>query len=334
MGRLHGRRRRKRRKHNKYNLDYRKIAVFVIAVALVIFLLVCLISAIISHKSEFFKDGRKAYDAGNYSEALTDFQAALDEKQLFSSKKDMNIRLYMADVYMKTGEYSLAVSEYDKILEYKACDTDEVKSLQKLASSMYDFSIGNYAGSMETLEKYADDGNTELYLYVGTCYGQIRDYENMFAAYEKYISEYGFNSYIYAQYAAYYMSIGDYDQALSYVYNGYESDNSYLPELKLIEVAYYEKQTDYNTAFALVKELLSDYPDNIQAKKEYIFLCTRADDATEDELAKSDDYAADIGGYENDANAAGGNITGEDETSSEEEYQPDQIDTSHFIHEE
>lgn len=346
-----GRTRRRKRKR-KYNLDFRKIAVFAILAALVIFLLVCMISAIVSHKSEYYKDGRKAFDKGNYSEALKDFQAALDEKQLFSSKKDMNIRLYMADVYMKTGEYQLAVSEYDKILEYKAADTGEVKDLQKLASAMYDFSIGNYAGSLEILEKYAETGNTELYMYVGTCYGQIKDYNNMFSAYEKYISEYGFNSYIYAQYAAYYMSIDDYEQALSYVRNGYDSDSTYRPDLMLIEVVYYEKQTDYNTAFNLVKELLADYPDNVSAKREYIFLCTRADEATADELAKSDEYADEIADTVEDAGSVAdiantnlSDIPEDDEVSDNLENttdndpatdggQADQIDTSNIIHEE
>ena len=326
-------RKRRRKRRNKRRLDYRKIALFVILAGLIIFMLVCMISALMSHKSEYYKDGRKSYDAGDYDEAITSFQAALEEKQVFSSKTDMNIRLYIADCYMKQGEYQQAVSEYDTVLSYKSADTEEVKELQELALAMYDFSIGNYAGSLETLEQYAKDGYTELYMYVGTCYSQINDYDSMFEAYEKYITEYGFNSYIYANYAAYYMSIGDYEQALSYVQNGYASDSKYQAELKLIEVTYYEKQTDYNTAFTLVKELLNEYPDNISAKKEYIFLCTRADDATEEELAMSDEYASEIDGME-DTSTAEATVDTTDDDSATDGGQTDQIDTSHIIHEE
>ncbi len=269
-----GRRRRRRRK-NRVRLDYRKIAVFILFCLLCIFGLVMLISSTISHKTEYFDRGLKFYSEEEYDEALDFFDQALAEKQLFSKKRDMNIHLYIADIYMKTEEYQKAADEYDKVLDYSSADRKNVEKLQKLAQALYDFNQGNYVGALPALEEAAKGDYPEMYMFVGTCYGQTGDIDNMFANYEIYTDKFGYNSYIYAQYASYYLSVDDLEQAYGYIYNGLESDMEYNAQLRLLEIAYYEKLKDFDQAYLLAEELASLYPDFEEGQREYTFLYTR-----------------------------------------------------------
>lgn len=267
--------RRRRRRKKRLRINFTKLAFIALFSLLCIFGLVMLISTTISHKKEYFNMGLKQYEKEEYDGALEYFDQALLEKELFSQKQDMNLHLYIADIYMKTGEYLKAVGEYDKVLEYSAAKKDDVGKMQSLAQALYDFHQGNYAGAIPALEEAAKGDYPEMYMFLGSCYGQIGDVDNMFTNYEIYVEKYGYNSYIYAQYASYYLSIDDLDQAYGFIYNGLNSDDEYNAELRLLEIAYYEKQKDFDQAFLLAEELVSYYPDNEEGQKEYAFLYTR-----------------------------------------------------------
>lgn len=267
--------RRRRRRRKKLRLNFGKVAAFLLFCLLCIFGLVMLISTTISHKKEYFNMGLKSYEDEKYDEALAYFDQALLEKELLSKKQDMNLHLYIADIYMKTGEYLKAVGEYDKVLEYSAAKKDDVGKMQSLAQALYDFHQGNYAGAIPALEEAAKGDYPEMYMFLGACYGQIGDVDNMFANYEIYVKKFDYNSYIYAQYASYYLSVDELDQAYGYIYNGLKSDEEYNAELRLLEIAYYEKLKDFDQAFLLAEELVSYYPDFEEGQKEYAFLYTR-----------------------------------------------------------
>jgi tetratricopeptide (TPR) repeat protein len=266
---------KKRRKHRRrrVRLDIRKILFFLLSCCVIVFAIALLLSKVISHKNEYYDDGLDLYNQGNYEAALDKFGAALEEKQLFSQNKDKNTILYIADIYMKTGRYDMALEEYKKLEDYSV-NQKNIKEMQDMAQGLYDFSQGNYAGSLPVLEQYTDD-YPELYMYIGTCYSEMDDVDNMFASYEKYIDKFGYNSYIYAQYAAYYISIGELDNAYGYINNGLASDDTFNPELRLQEITYYEKIYDYQKAYDLACELVEIYPDFQKGVDEYTFLYTR-----------------------------------------------------------
>ena len=233
-----------------------------------------ILSKLISHKDRYFDEGLTYYQNSEYDKALDKFTEALSEKQIFSQNKDKNTRLYIADIYMKTADYKKAVDEYDTILQKTSADKKDVKKMQEIAQALSDFSDSNYAGALPVLEQYVKD-YPELYLYIGTCYASMDDSEHMFENYEKYIKKYGYNSYLYAQYAAYYISIGELDNAYGYINNGLASDNTFQKELRLQEITYYEKIQDYDKAYELAKELYNLYPDYQAGADEYNFLYTR-----------------------------------------------------------
>ena len=268
-----GRNRRRRRKR-KSNIDYVKVFFFLVTCLVIVFAAVVILSKIISHKDRYFDEGLAFYQNAEYDKALDRFADALSEKQIFSRNKDKNTRLYMADIYMKTADYDKAVEEYDTILQQTSSDKKNVGKMKEIAQALADFSDSNYAGALPVLEQYVKD-YPELYLYIGTCYASMNDAEHMFENYEKYIDKYGYNSYLYAQYAAYYISIGEMDNAYGYINNGLASDNTFQKELRLQEISYYEKIQNYDKAYELAKELYELYPEYQDGVDEYNFLYTR-----------------------------------------------------------
>ncbi len=268
-----GRNRRRRRKR-KSNIDLGKVFFFLVTCLVIVFAAVVILSKIISHKDRYFDEGLAFYQNAEYDKALDRFADALSEKQIFSQNKDKNTRLYMADIYMKTADYDKAVEEYDTILQQTSADKKNVGKMKEIAQALADFSDSNYAGALPVLEQYVKD-YPELYLYIGTCYASMNDAEHMFENYEKYIDKYGYNSYLYAQYAAYYISIGEMDNAYGYINNGLASDNTFQKELRLQEISYYEKIQNYDKAYELAKELYELYPEYQDGVDEYNFLYTR-----------------------------------------------------------
>lgn len=268
-----GRNRRRRRKR-KSNIDFVKVFFFLVTCLVIVFAAVVILSKIISHKDRYFDEGLAFYQNAEYDKALDRFADALSEKQIFSRNKDKNTRLYMEDIYMKTADYDKAVEEYDTILQQTSADKKNVGKMKEIAQALADFSDSNYAGALPVLEQYVKD-YPELYLYIGTCYASMNDAEHMFENYEKYIDKYGYNSYLYAQYAAYYISIGEMDNAYGYINNGLASDNTFQKELRLQEISYYEKIQNYDKAYELAKELYELYPEYQDGVDEYNFLYTR-----------------------------------------------------------
>ena len=268
-----GRNRRRRRKR-KSNIDFVKVFFFLVTCLVIVFAAVVILSKIISHKDRYFDEGLAFYQNAEYDKALDRFADALSEKQIFSRNKDKNTRLYIADIYMKTADYDKAVEEYDTILQQTSSDKKNVGKMKEIAQALADFSDSNYAGALPVLEQYVKD-YPELYLYIGTCYASMNDAEHMFENYEKYIDKYGYNSYLYAQYAAYYISIGEMDNAYGYINNGLASDNTFQKELRLQEISYYEKIQNYDKAYELAKELYELYPEYQDGVDEYNFLYTR-----------------------------------------------------------
>ena len=43
----------------------------------------------------------------------------------------------------------------------------------------------------------------------------------------------------------------------------------------MLEITYYEKNEDYNKAYEIAGQLVSEYPDYEKGQKEYTFLSTR-----------------------------------------------------------
>lgn len=255
-------------------INYKLIFALVILACVAVLLISYAISAIVSQKDELYDQGVKYYKSGSYQEAIDSFDNALAENQLFSKKKDQNIKLYLADAYLKSAQYTEAANTYNELIQDSFTGSN-VKDLKELATALSDFSQGNYGGALDVLLKQAET-YPELYMYIGTCYAVTDESDKMFESYEKYVQTFGFNSYVYAMYGSYYLNNGDMESAIAYITNGLDSgDKIYRKELLMLEITYYEKNEDYDKAYEIAGQLVSEYPDYEKGQKEYTFLSTR-----------------------------------------------------------
>lgn len=129
----------------------------------------------------------------------------------------------------------------------------------------------------ELLLTSAEEGSTLAYFYLGEIAREEENYEEALGYYEAYLDHNNFvNSALYNQMAVCSMEIGEYDSALEYVEQGLKvSTAEQAKALRHNEVAIYERQGEYETAYERAAAYLQDYPEDERMQREYEFLQSR-----------------------------------------------------------
>lgn len=217
------------------------------------------------------------YENEDYKGAIDLFEEALKPNLPLLERFDNDVRFYLADCYVHEGQYGYACIEYNKILvwnDYK--EIDGLKDLQKLAYGLQLYDRKEYREALPILLEAYESGYSELVLYVGSCYGQIGDAENMQLYYNVFLRNNEMNSFMYAQYAAIALDQNKLDKAYDYIQKGMQlEEQSSIKELKFDEIVYYEKLNDFNTAFEKASAFVEEYPGDKDGKNEYDLLYTR-----------------------------------------------------------
>lgn len=217
------------------------------------------------------------YTQQDFSGAIDLFGEALKPRLPFLESFDNDVRFHLADCYINVGEYGYACQQYDMIRLW--ADEEEVEGLdylQNVAHGLQLYSWEEYRSALPILLEAYEDGYRDLVLYVGSCYGQTGDTENMQIYYNVFLQNNPMNSFMYAQYAAIALDEGRYEEALSYIETGKKlKDQSNIKEILFDEIVYYEKLKDYNTAYQKASEFVELYPNDISGKNEYDVLYTR-----------------------------------------------------------
>lgn len=227
-------------------------------------------------KYSMFHKGLALYENKDYEGAIDLFEEALKPRLPFLETFDNDVRLHLADCYVNTGEYGDACCEYSKI---KLWAKEKIKGLDYLQNVAYGLQLydwQDYRAALPILLKAYEDGYSDLILYVGSCYGQTGDLNNMQLYYDVFLKTNDMNSFMYAQYAAISLDEGKMEEALEYIEKGKQlKDQSNIKELLFDEIVYYEKLKDYNTAYVKAKAFVEAYPQDAEGKKEYDLLYTR-----------------------------------------------------------
>lgn len=269
--------RKKKTKKKKATLSgVLRLLFIVISLVLIIYLV------LFGVKYSMKKKAVSLYNEGDYQGALDLFNEAISPSLPLLTGFDNDIRLYIADCYINSGEYGLACKEYGKIKLWAGDNGDnrayleKVNDLENIAYGLYLYDEGEYEQALEKLSKAYNDGNTDLVLYVGSCYGQLGDASKMQEYYDIFMSMHEMNSFMYAQYAAIALDEEELDKALDYIEKGKQSDDK-MGERELLydEIIYYEKIKDYNTAFVKSKAFVEAYPNDVDGQNEYNLLYTR-----------------------------------------------------------
>ncbi len=248
----------------------------------------------ISDKEKLREAGIAAFKAGSYNEAITDFNESLSRKEWFTEKMDIDTKLYLAASYMRCGEYLSAYNIYNEFIISKNPTSLSKESLQKmsdLAFALDSIKSGDISEvSVEKLKSELERGNTSVYLFLGLCYQQMEQYDEMLSSFNSYIDTYGINTYIAYQMSSYYLGKGDLDNAVTYINKGLScGDDLYKDKVLFNDIVVSETKLDYANALTKATTLINEYPENETYQKEYDFLYSRINMNDEPVHTKSED---------------------------------------------
>ncbi|MCI8508770.1 MAG: hypothetical protein HFJ06_09445 [Lachnospiraceae bacterium] len=220
--------------------------------------------------------GLSLYKQEDYEGAVDLFVEALKPRLPLLEKFDNDVRFYIADCYVNTGNYGFACCEYSQIKLWTQKEIEGLSYLQNVAYGLQLYDWQDYREALPILLKAYEDGYSDLVLYVGSCYGQTGDLENMQIYYDVFLQSHEMNSFMYAQYAAIALDENKMEEALGYIEAGKQlEDQSNIKELLFDEIVYYEKLKDYNTAYEKAKAFIETYPNDAAGRNEYDLLYTR-----------------------------------------------------------
>ena len=261
----------KKKKKEKFTIKS-----FIKFIVIGIFIIGIVYGAAFAIKNSMLQKGMTLYSDEDYEGASELFEEALKPRLPFLEQFDNNVRLYLAECYVNTGAYSEACYTYNMVSLWSDEKEEAYESLQNIAYGLQLYAWRDYRTALPILLTAYENGCSDLILYVGSCYGQMGDLDNMQLYYDVFLQNNEMNSFMYAQYAAIALDEGKLDEAFDYIEKGKQlEDQSNIQELLFDEIIYYEQMKDYNTAYKKARDFVEAYPNDADGKNEYDWLYTR-----------------------------------------------------------
>lgn len=212
-----------------------------------------------------FLRGRLQLIDGNYDNAVADFNRAMEYD---SANYDLRIEIageLTQAGYQTEGEKYL--SDFLKENEKKLSDYDKGR--------IY-YYLGDYENARVSLEKAKGDNNQNTVLILGKTYEELGDYNYATSVYMNYLADHTDAAVIYNQLGLCKLQSGEYDQALSAFGSAQAvEDNGMEQTLAFNEIVANEYLGNFKQADVLMQNYIKKYPDDEDAKREYIFLQSR-----------------------------------------------------------
>lgn len=239
------------------------------------------------------------YKLEQYEESLQVYDAILALKPKDSDALEMRgvVRMQLGDTEGMMDDFNKAIeldsSNYDRMIEiYEVLsfggyeEEGQLVLTQALEANTGDMSyydlgrISYYAGDYDTartaLEQLQDNSDYRVVLMLGKTYEALGDFNYATNVYETYLMQDSSQAEVYNQLGLCYMSMENYEEALSAFENGLETgDESMAQSLMFNEIVAYEYLGDFETAADCMEEYIEKYPGDETAAREYIFLSTR-----------------------------------------------------------
>lgn len=202
---------------------------------------------------------------GKLEEAKADFDRAIT---LNRTNYDRLIEIYgilAAEGYKEVGQ------------EYLQAAMDAgTKGMTNYEKGRICYYLGDYENARTYLEKARDESGYEAVLFLGKTYETLGDNNYAISVYNTFLESDGPNPQVLNQLGLCKMQTGDYEGALSNFQAAMNiEDNGMMQVLKMNEIIAYERIGEYKNASVLLNNYLKTYPDDEEAKREYIFLQTR-----------------------------------------------------------
>lgn len=238
-------------------------------------------------KSEKYAEAEKVYDAilalkpGETDAYYLRGNARLCQGRYQEAKEDFD-----RAVELEPADYSRIIQIYKVLLAdgYKEVGQNYLEEALARSEKMSAFDkgciqyyLGNYEQAQVLLEEAKAGGTAEAYLYLGLSYEATGDYNYAITnVYNSYLAKNEGNAEIYNQLGLCYMNQEEYAEALAAFQNAMQIEGNGMQQtLQFNEIIAYEYLGEYTQAAILLNNYIQMYPDDETAKREYEFLSTR-----------------------------------------------------------
>lgn len=212
-----------------------------------------------------FLSGVLHAERGEIDLAMLNFDKAIG---LAPDNYDMLIQIY--SILSQNGYKDVGVNYLTKAME---SGTKKMSSYEKGQISFY---LEDYESARTYLEKAKDEKGYEAVLFLGKTYETLGDINYAISVYSSFVNAGGNSAEVLNQLGLCKMKMEDYEGALSAFQQAMNVEgNTITQTLKFNEIVAYEYMGDFKKACVLVESYLKIYPDDENAKREYIFLKTR-----------------------------------------------------------
>jgi len=218
--------------------------------------------------------------------------------------EEVNALFLRGRLYLKDGQYELALADFNKTVELDkdgydlrieiagllteaGYEEDGMQFLQRFLAenekklSDYDkgriyYYMGDYENAKVALESAKSEESDEVILMLGKSYEQLGDYNYATSVYKNYLDEHPESAGIFNQLGLCKMKSGEYEEALSAFRSAVNVENNGMDQvLAFNQIAAYEYTGNFKQAAVLMEDYLKKYPEDEEAKREYEFLKTR-----------------------------------------------------------
>lgn len=240
------------------------------------------------------------YKSGDTKGALETYQALIDY-----DKKNADPYYLRGCIYLKEGDKEKARKDFDKALELNPKDYELYVSIYEnllgigdteQADALLEKALkfpgedaddyrerghiyllkGDYENARKELDKAINKEDTRALLYMAQVYDAQGNKDQAQALYESYIAQNGSDSETLRTLGEMQMEAENYEQALEFFQKALKAETVLNEQtLRKNEIIAYEKLKDFDSAKKKMKAYLKDYPDDVKAQREFVFLQTR-----------------------------------------------------------
>lgn len=173
--------------------------------------------------------------------------------------------------------------------------------------------LGQYANAVKELEEAVKKDSAKANLYLAQVYEAEEDSANAEKYYQAYVDSGTADSVAMNALAEIQMGKGNYEAALEDIRQGLAMDNvTNQQELLSNQIIAYEYSGDFTSAWDVVQQYVSLYPDDEAAQREYIFLKNRQSTDGSSNTESTEESAA---GDSSTADSPAENVTGDSSTA-------------------
>ncbi len=273
-----------------YHSHFRRGIAIGIGVFLVFFLIVTFVVRYVE-KSEARLAAIELYHSGNLEGAIHGFDTALAMWAPFDEAMESDMLYYKADALVKLKEYAYASLIYGELYQEISLKLQDMKSedkeyatlveeqkvllqYQQMTDGLASYVQGKFQEAIDKLSLCVN-WEPKLYMYVGSAYGNLSQWDMMLSNYENYSQVCGDNGYVCSEIATYYLNLNEFETALNYINRGLLCEDEFKREVLWTEIVYLSKTLQFEAAYEKIEHYKDAYALTEEEEKEYVFLKTR-----------------------------------------------------------